>query len=153
MKKKIFWFCLCVMVAVSALGFTLTGVTSIAIVSSTLDSSPVGATTPSTGAFTTLQTTTGLVNGAGFQRVIAATTCTTAASTNAACTFTITWPVTFNNSSYLAMCSVDTITSGGAVIVTSTGSPKSTTQVNGQLQNLGANAAASTATVDCIGIE
>src|SRR5258708_1840472 len=67
------------------------------ILDSTLDRSIVGGITPAAGTFTTLtgtnlSATHGLTNSAGAQ-IVRVTSCTTAASLNAACNTTVTWPV------------------------------------------------------------
>lgn len=138
MKRNYYLICLVLLCALSALAaHVFRGMT---IVNSTLDSSPIGSSSPSTGVFTGL-------SGPGLQKVINATGCTTAASLNAACTFTVTWPTSFADTNYVVVCVGNT--AGGATAVLSNGT-KSTTQTSGTIQNIGANASATTTTVDCV---
>lgn len=93
---------------------------------------------------------TGVTNsGTGLMHV-RTSSCTTAASANASCNTTVTWPGTWANTSYTATCTADTPT-GGNVFVVATQS-KSTTQIVVIVENVPTNSAASSATLNCIGV-
>lgn len=95
-----------------------TKIRSAIIVNSTLDSSPVGATTPSTGVFTTLADTALTTNAcvqSGSGGVLASiacpnfgsttTTCTTSGSSYAGCPITVPLNFTEPDTNYKASCS------------------------------------------------
>lgn len=132
MKKalKIAFFLL---IAVMAMyGFAkLTGAN---IVNSTINSTTIGSTTPSTGAFTALSSSTsaifngGITNtGTGFKHV-RATSCTTTSGVGTGnCTGTVTWPApAFADTNYTYGCAVE---GGGQVMFTNvvTGSKTTST--------------------------
>lgn len=223
--RRLYWVFFFCITAITVL-LAATKIRQAQIVSSTLDSSPVGATSPSTGAFTTLsastsvsspnytdtsgthaatsgsvrcstsggasacvvqrspdnsadvqlgyassatqvvlgsnssgvdsgitaevgklQVDTGLANGVGDQWA-SGSSCTTAASANAACSTTVSLAATEPDVNYHINCSPVTINSGGTVIITGTGT-RTTSSFVLQIQNTGANTAASQITYDC----
>jgi hypothetical protein len=90
---------------------------------------------------------TGIAHGgSGFMHVRAAS-CITAASVGATCTTTITWPGTWADTNYTAICSLDTSTNVPVLIATG---GKSTTQIGVVIYAL--TAAAAAATFNCIGV-
>lgn len=92
--------------------------------------------------------TTGTTN-TSIQR-LRASGCATSASANTTCTTTITWPTSFVDSSYSAVCMGDLITSGVPVLQGGVSS-KSATAITVQTVNLTAVAAQFT-TIDCIAV-
>jgi hypothetical protein len=90
---------------------------------------------------------TGLANGTGAQHARTAG-CTTAASANATCDTTVTWPVAFADTNYTVVATLDS-PSGGVVFVKSTKN-KTTTTVDVTLVTI--TAAASSGTINLIGI-
>lgn len=122
------------------------------ITNSNIDSSPIGATTPSSGVLTTLGVNIGVSNHAtGFQHVVGFASCTTPSGANQACNTSLSWNTAFADTTYTAVCGVNTILSGGEVVITGTGS-RTTAGITVQITNNGANTAASQVTLDCIGI-
>ena len=92
--------------------------------------------------------TGGVSNSTGLQHMNQATTCTTAATAGATCTSgALTWPVTFGNTSYRAVCSIATVGGGVPVLGAVTKSSASIT-----VQVIAITASAASASVDCVGI-
>lgn len=128
--------------------------TGAAIVNSTINSTTIGATTPSTGAFTTFSSSTSSVfngsitnTGTGIKHVRVAS-CTTAASANAFCNTTVTWPApAFPDTNYTYGCSGD---GNGAAMVqgTASGSKTASTFIAVVLNTPG-NSLASSVTLNC----
>lgn len=171
--KNVFRIITLVLVA-SVLLYGFTKYRGMAITSSTLDSSPVGATTPSTGAFTTLsassgvnstavgnttpstgaftqfQVTTGVTAAAGLKHQRFAGTCTTGTNVGDTCVVTKTWAVAFPDANYTLVCS------GGTQHQNTYMSQESKTASNFVIRVTMAGtptgAGGSYDTVDCIGI-
>lgn len=148
MKKASF---LILFITVIGLGMllaqTFTGLTRISLTNSTVNSTTIGATTPSTGVFTSSSTTQHVLCSTA-HCAFSVNSCTTAASANAACNSTVTLPVTYADTSYLVSCQTAALLSGGAVVVVGD-APSTTSAIVLQIQNLGANAAASQWSVHC----
>lgn len=84
-------------------------------------------------------------NGTGFQHMRFAS-CTTAASSLAACTTTAqNWPSSFGNTSYTAVCTIESVNGAGVGNFA-----KSTTQMTVVIVSLAGSAA--NGTIDCIGV-
>lgn len=77
--------------------------------------------------------------------------CTTPSGANAACNANQSWPGTWADLNYTFVCAVEGIQSGGSVIIDGY-APISTTTINVQIQNAGANTAPSSVAIHCIGI-
>jgi hypothetical protein len=134
--------------AVCILSWGVTRLTSVVMVNSTVDSTSLGATTPSSAAVTTLRINTGVPPGKGFQHV-RQLTCTTPAITYGTCSTTINWPTPFVDGLYSAVCTLDS--TSGSMVVEETGSKFPTTMIV-TVGNYGANVNANVATVNCVGI-
>jgi hypothetical protein len=93
---------------------------------------------------------TGVSSGTGIQ-LAAGTSCSTAASANAACSTTVTWTNAFADTNYIVFCQSLSSVSGGLVIPTFAANTSTTTSVIA-FQNIGANAAASSANYGCLAI-
>jgi hypothetical protein len=98
-------------------------------------------------AATNLNVSTGITNGTGMQHTRGAG-CTTAATINATCDTTITWPVAFADTNYTAIATLDS-PSGGLVFILSTKN-KTATTIDVTLVTL--TAAASSGTINLIGM-
>lgn len=145
--------CLTVLILMCAsllFGFALTTLNSVALKNSTVDSTTIGATTPSTGVFTTVGSTTGLARNTGIQ-YFGGTTCTTAAATNANCTTTFTWNQAFADTSYSFVCQLGAQTAGspGALFINFS-AVVSASQGSFNVQNAGPNANASAGNYTCL---
>jgi hypothetical protein len=90
----------------------------------------------------------GVTNSTGFQHVIAATSCTTAAVIGSTCSIGGLWPVTWADTNYAMVCQLVGVVTGVPVIGSS---GKSTTSWSAQIVALTA-AAAGGAAIDCIGV-
>lgn len=80
------------------------------------------------------------------KQTLTGNTCTTSAVLNNACATTVT--VSFPDANYHVLCNLESIVSGGAAVITGTGSRTNTTFVL-EIQNLGANAAATQYSYEC----
>jgi len=118
-------------------GFALTKYRSMAITNSTIDSTTIGATSPSAGAFTTLSSTqpvtlggrltenAGVINsGVGLKHVRVASC--TAIGSGGFCPTTVTWPSAWADTNYTEVCSVENTAVLYVVGITS----KSTTSIS-----------------------
>jgi hypothetical protein len=109
-----------------------------------------GVSTTNSVALPRLTITGGVNNGAGMQTA-AGVSCSTAASANAACSTTITWAAAFPDTNYIVICQSLSSVSGGLVTPTFAANTSTTTSVV-QFQNIGANAAASSANYGCLAV-
>lgn len=124
------------------------------IVNSTINSTTIGATTPSTAAVTTLTSSAsaqfnGSVanNGTGFKHV-RATSCTTPATNPGTCATTVTWPTpAFADANYTAVC----VSENSGAYVGGVGSHSATNFSVNIFNNPPASTAISV-TLDCIGV-
>lgn len=139
---------------------SIAGVSGQPLISQGVNAIPAWGTVTGSGAFvkqTAPTIITPKINtdvdctGTGLQ-CVTGTTCTTAAAANAACATTVTWPTTWANTTYLAFCQLKDQVSGGAAVITGSGTRTTTTLVL-EIQNLGTNAAATQYTYDCFGME
>lgn len=98
-------------ISTSLVGFVLTTVTSIAIKNSTLDSSPIGGTTPSTAVVTLLTINQGVSSaGTGFKHFrVTGGSCTTPGGQGTTCqTTSISIPGTaYADTNYSLVCELD----------------------------------------------
>lgn len=128
--------------------------TGAAIVNSTINSTTIGATTPSTVAATALTSSTSaqlnssvLNTGTGFKHMRAAS-CTTPATNPGTCSTTLTWPTpAFADANYTLVCTSE----NSAAYVGGAGS-KTTTQFNVNIFNNPPVNTAISVTLDCIGV-
>ncbi len=97
------------------------------------------------------QINTGIVNSGSGMMHVRAGSCTTAAATFAACNTTITWPGTWPDTNYTAICTADNTGAGGVASVLVI-SGKSTTQMGVTIQNANSNGNATSVTLNCIGM-
>lgn len=152
MKKFVAVFML--FVALGSSGFVLTTLTSVAIKNSTLDSTPIGATTPSTAVVTSLTVNTGVSSaGTGFKHFrVTGGSCTTGGSQGSTCqTAAISIPGTaYADTNYSLVCELD------GSIATNTATPaimgaasKSTGSFTLTVIQVGTSAA-SYGAIDCI---
>src|SRR6185312_13629689 len=120
--KKVFRIVFFLLVTVMAM-YGFAKFTGAAIVNSTINSTTIGATTPSTVAATSLTSSTSaqfngslLNNGTGFKH-IRVTSCTTASGSDVNfCNTTVTWPTpAFPDTNYTYGCSSDS--NGAATFV------------------------------------
>jgi len=124
------------------------------IVNSTINSTAIGGTTPSTAIFTTVAANTStqmngsvLASGTAFKH-IRTTSCTTAASLNNVCSTTVTWQTpAFPDASYTVVC----VSENSAAFVAGVGS-HTATNFNVNIQNAPPSAVATSVTLDCIGV-
>lgn len=142
---------LSLIILIPLLAYANTQYRKIAIFNSTVDSSTLGASSPSTIAGTTLKINTGITNGPGFQ-YLSGTTCTVPAGTNSFCAGNaslnpITWPVPFVDANYAVACTIvsNTVYLVGLQAKTATG-------VMPLIQQTPGNAGAVNAPITCIGI-
>jgi hypothetical protein len=157
LKRNILLFVL----FVTAMLFAAPSIRSTRIVSSVIDSTPIGSTTPSTGAFTTLTTNSLIVNGGvssagtGFKHFrVNGGSCTTSGSQGSTCqTGSISLPGTaYPDTNYTVSCFEDgfiTVNVGTpGIIGIGTKTASSFTLVVAQIGSV----AASYGAVDCITI-
>lgn len=125
------------------------------IVNSTINSTAIGATTPSTGAFTALTSSTSilfngsvLASGTAFKH-IRVTSCTTAAGSDTNfCNTTVTWPApAFPDTSYSYGCSGDG--NGAASFVNTSSASKTASSIVAVVQNTRGNPTANSVTLSC----
>jgi len=124
------------------------------IVNSTINSTAIGGTTPSTGAFTTLTSSTSaqfngsvLNNGTGFKHVRQAST-TTGSGVNGTSSTTVTWPTpAFPDGNYTTVC----VSENSAAFVAGVGS-HTATNFNVNIENSPGATAAVSVILDCIGV-
>lgn len=137
--------------AVSMLAYGFAKFTRAAIINSTVDSTTIGATTPSSVVATQLGVNTGVTNsGGGFKHTRVAS-CTTAATTNATCTTTVTWPGgAFADTSYTFGCISDG--NGAANFQGSDVANKTAASIHAIVQNTPGNSAATSVTLNCWGM-
>lgn len=131
----------------------VTRMRNVAIINSSIDSSPIGQVTPSGGTFTNLALTRGLLNtsavkiqnfGAG------GTLCTSGVNVGDTCTTTVTWANAFTDTSYTILCQGVTQHQNGYLTVeskTNTGFAIRTTLAGGP-----SGTGAHYDEADCIGI-
>lgn len=140
-----------VIVVLFASAFALTKYRQIAITSSTIDSTTIGATTPSTAVVTQLSATSGITNSGGGLKHIRGTSCTTAASTNATCLTTITWPGGgFTDTNYTYVCSLEA--DGGVAYQNMVIANKTAATVQMNIVNTPGNVLADHGTYNCVGM-
>lgn len=121
MKKKILALSLCLVFMVVACWASYTKLQSVAIQNSIINSTTIGATTPSTGRFSSLGVSTFAGNKCIFSdgsgnlqeadgncsgqwQVSSATGCTTGGVAWNTCQTTVTWPVAFADTNYIVTC-------------------------------------------------
>lgn len=76
----------------------------LAVFNSTIDSTTLGATTPSTIAGTTLKVNTSMLSSTGFKHQRFGATCATAATALSSCSQTLTWATPFPDANYTPVC-------------------------------------------------
>jgi len=141
----------CVVLLFIATAFAaFTTITSIALVNSTIDSTPIGATTPSTGAFTSLIVNTSIPTTSSAVKIFqsSGTSCTTSGTAGNVCTsssISIPGPA-FADTGYFGGCETEGANTGSPVIQGLASKTTNTIQV-GVLQ--GGSVASSYGTIDC----
>jgi hypothetical protein len=136
-----FWF------AVSVFCYGFAKFTQAVIINSTINSTTIGATTPSTGAFTQLGVSTGVTNSGTGIKHFRGTSCTTASSAGAFCQTIITWPGgAFADTSYTAVCNIENT----AVLYLANYNNKTTSQITTIIQLSAGNTTGASGTLDCI---
>src|SRR6185369_11765369 len=101
---------------------------------STIDSTTIGATTPSSAVVTQLGVNTGISQSGTGAKHFRGTSCTTAASAGATCPTTVTWPGgAFANTNYTYVCFTNG--DGNAALNSGTASSKAAGSVVVVLQN------------------
>lgn len=151
--KNLFKIVFFLLVTVMAL-YGFSKFTGAAIINSTINSSTIGATTPSSAIFTSTQVNSGLLvnagvnnTGTGFKHVRAAS-CTTPATNPGTCSTTVTWPTpAFADTNYTLVCTSE----NSGAYVGGAGS-KTTTQFNVNIFNNPPATTAISVTLDCIGV-
>lgn len=93
-----------VLLSISLAFGALTRYRSIALENSTINSTTIGATTPSSVVATTSKTNTSVLQGGGHKHQRFSTGCTTGASAGSACTDTLTWTTPFVDANYTVIC-------------------------------------------------
>jgi hypothetical protein len=138
---------ICFWLAVSMFAYGFAKFTQAVIINSTINSTTIGATTPSTGAFTQFAVSTGVTpTGGGFKHQ-RGTTCTTAAGTNGECGTTVTWGGgAFADTSYTSGCTVE---STAGTVQYLYGGGKAAASVSFQVMNTPGNTGAASGTYDC----
>lgn len=175
-RIKIINICLVVFIVIGVAYAAVTKVTKAAITNSTIDSTTIGATTPSsgvfsslsstgglnstavgnttpsTGAFTTLSTTgltvnTSFAQGSAFKHQ-RGTTCTTPSGANAGCATTVTWNSAFADTNYTYICTVESL--GGFVqYLNEDPGSKTASSIHFQIINTTGNTTAANGTYNC----
>jgi hypothetical protein len=151
---------LALIVVVALCGFALTRYRSLAITNSTIDSTPIGATTPSSIIGTSINSTTttivgtslgvigGVINsGAGLKHVRVGS-CTANTATGGFCATTVTWPSAWADTNYTAVCSVDNT----AVLFSAGTSAKTTTTISIIVAVTSGNTGSFSGIINCIGM-
>lgn len=140
-----FWF------AVSVFCYGFAKFTQAVIINSTINSTTIGASTPSSAVVTSLVTNTSAQfngsmaqNGTAF-KFVEVSSCTTAASAGASCTTVITWPTpAFVDNGYIMGCS------GGGTLASFEGfNTKTATTAATVVTNTPGNTTAISIPLDC----
>jgi hypothetical protein len=138
---------ICFWLVMSVFCYGFAKFTQAVIINSTINSTTIGATTPSTGSFTGLGITSGLTNAAGGAKHQRGTTCTTAAGTNGECGTTVTWGGGgFVDTNYTWGCTVE---SNAGTVQYIYGGGKTATAASFQVMNTPGNTGAASGTYDC----
>jgi hypothetical protein len=163
-----------VILLLTVLVFAATTSTGLHIINSTINSTPIGLLTPSTGAFTTVgassssisaavsgtqRVNTGIINGAGLQ-LFTGTSCTTntpgtntfAVTDPGHCTSTITWSVSFADTNYAVFCQPTGLVTGPGSVHVNFAGPASASTASVSFINSDNNYAGTSVTFWCLGI-
>lgn len=146
MKIRNTWFILGAVIFLSTLLFAVTKLRQVQLVSSTIDSTTIGATTPSSAVLTTLKVNTSVLNNGSALQHLRVSSCTTGSGANGFCGGTITWNVAWADTNYTAVCMID----GSATISVQGTASKTTTQIGYVVYNVNGNTAAASGTLNCI---
>lgn len=141
---------LLIVITTVALAFAATTkLNKVAIQNSTVDSTTIGATTPSSVVVTTFQANTSMLStGTAFKHT-RGTTCTTAASLNASCATTVSWPGSnFADTNYTYGCNVES-TGGVVAYLNADPSNKTIAHVSIEIINTPGNNSAASGTYNC----
>jgi hypothetical protein len=143
-----------VLILTVAVMYGFTTVTGMNLKNSVINSTTIGATTPSSGIFTSVQVNSGLLvnagvnnTGTGFKHVRVAS-CTTTAVANNFCNTTVTWPApAFADTNYTYGCSSDG--NGAAAYQTTSSGSKTASNFVAVVINTPGNSAATSVTLNC----
>ena len=123
--------------------------TRAAIINSTIDSTTIGATTPSSAVVTQLGVNTGVTQTGTGVKHFRGTSCTTTSGAGGFCQTIITWPgAVFTDTNYTAVCNVENT----VVLYLQGYNNKTTSQITTIIQLSAGNTTAASGTLDCIAI-
>jgi hypothetical protein len=154
------WVLVLLLVLIPLAVWANTAYHNLIITNSIINSTTMGATSPSSGAFTTLSSSgavtlggkltenAGVLNtGVGLKHVRGGT-CTTSAGSLGFCGGTIPWPSPFADTNYSVVCSLD----GASAISLQGTTAKTTTTVSYAVYNVNGNTTAASGTLNCVGM-